>query len=257
MPEVFNNLDSGLVRGLQPGGKVDVRNLPKVFTRDAETEPPEYFTEYALARMLRTIDRIGVWLADQTRYVEEYNTSAEETAPNETFISVVADYEPASEMITEVLVTGPVNQAFTLTLGDRLLSLSTDATGKCLLSPTSFKLGPTAKRTVTSVPPPANPVPSQPAVPATGVAQQNLNAFPVQVVISPNGATITNVSVNGITVGTAAGTYAVPAFGAISIAYSVATPTWVWSNANPAPVTGAGNWFLHLSGHAMTSRRTA
>jgi hypothetical protein len=71
---------------------------------------------------------------------------------------------------------------------------------------------------------------SQPAVPATGVAQQNVNSVPVQVVISPNGATITNVSVNGITVGTAAGTYTVPAYGSISIAYSVATPTWVWSS---------------------------
>lgn len=70
---------------------------------------------------------------------------------------------------------------------------------------------------------------SQPAVPATGVAQQNTNQFPVQVVISPNGATITNVSVNGVTVGTAAGTYTVPANGSISIAYSVATPTWVWT----------------------------
>ena len=73
---------------------------------------------------------------------------------------------------------------------------------------------------------------SQPAVPATGVAQQNTNQFPVQVVISPNGATITNVSVNGVTVGTAAGTYTVPANGSISIAYSVATPTWVWTGLN-------------------------
>lgn len=77
------------------------------------------------------------------------------------------------------------------------------------------------------------PTPSQPGVPATGVAQQNTNSYPVQVVISANGATITNVSVNGITVGTAAGTYDVPAYGAISIAYSVATPTWVWSNLTP------------------------
>lgn len=79
----------------------------------------------------------------------------------------------------------------------------------------------------------ANPTPSQPAVPATGVAQQNNNNYPVQVVISANGATITNVSVNGVAVGTTAGTYGVPAFGAISIAYSVATPTWVWSYAGP------------------------
>lgn len=81
----------------------------------------------------------------------------------------------------------------------------------------------------------SNPVPSQPAVAATGVAVQNVNGYPVQVVISANGATITNVSVNGVTVGTAAGTYTVPAFGAISIAYTVATPTWVWSYAPGNP----------------------
>lgn len=69
-----------------------------------------------------------------------------------------------------------------------------------------------------------------PAVPATGVAAQNPNAYGVSVVISPNGATITNVSVNGVTVGTAAGTYYVPQYGAISIAYSVASPTWVWTS---------------------------
>jgi hypothetical protein len=83
----------------------------------------------------------------------------------------------------------------------------------------------------------SNPVPSQPTVPATGVAAQNANAYPAQVVIAANGATITNVSVNGVTVGTAAGTYTVPAFGSISIAYTLATPTWVWSYApGNAPV---------------------
>lgn len=68
-----------------------------------------------------------------------------------------------------------------------------------------------------------------PAVPATGVAAQNTTGFPVQVVISANGATISNVSVNGTTVGTAAGTYVVPAYGAISVAYTVAIPTWAWT----------------------------
>lgn len=80
------------------------------------------------------------------------------------------------------------------------------------------------------------PAISQPAVPASGVAQQNLNNAPVTVVISPNGATITNVTVNGVTVGTGAGTYIVPPAGTISIAYTVATPTWVWS-LTPAPIT--------------------
>jgi hypothetical protein len=85
----------------------------------------------------------------------------------------------------------------------------------------------------------SSPAAIQPAVPATGVAVQNTNQFPVQVVISPNGATITNVTVNGLTVGTTAGTYTVPANGTISIAYTVATPTWVWTNTTvitPAPV---------------------
>ena len=52
----------------------------------------------------------------------------------------------------------------------------------------------------------SNAIPAQPAVPATGVAQQNPGSYPVQVVISPNGATITAVTVNGIQVGSAAGT---------------------------------------------------
>lgn len=79
-------------------------------------------------------------------------------------------------------------------------------------------------------------------VPATGVAWQNPYAVTTQVVISANGATITNVSVNGITVGTAAGTYYVPAYGAISVAYSVATPTWVWTGINiPSTTTSLLN----------------
>jgi hypothetical protein len=79
-----------------------------------------------------------------------------------------------------------------------------------------------------------------PSVPATGVAAQNVNAFPVTVVIGANGATITNVVVNGVSVGTAAGTYVVPAFGSISISYTVATPTWTW--------TGIGNGTAAPSG---------
>jgi hypothetical protein len=70
-----------------------------------------------------------------------------------------------------------------------------------------------------------------PATPATGNAIQNPFPYPVQVVIGANGATITNVSVNGITVGVAAGTYYIPAYGALSIAYTVAIPTMVWTNA--------------------------
>jgi hypothetical protein len=110
---------------------------------------------------------------------------------------------------------------------------------------------------------PANPVPTTPnsgSVLASGVAQQNTNTYPVSVVIGANGATITNVSVNGITVGTAAGTYTVPAFGAISVTYTVATPTWVWSNASGTPATipnvvtlqlGRRLWNFSVSGSGL------
>lgn len=77
-----------------------------------------------------------------------------------------------------------------------------------------------------------------PGVPATGVNVQNPNPYAVQVVINAAGAAITNVSVNGVTMGVAAGTYYVPAFGAISVAYTLGPPTWLWTN--PAPVAATG-----------------
>jgi len=83
-----------------------------------------------------------------------------------------------------------------------------------------------------------NPTPSQPAVPASTVAQQNTNSYPVQVVVS--GGTATATYVNGVLVGAGDGTFVVPAYGSISITYSVA-PTWVWSNASPL-TTGATPW---------------
>lgn len=76
---------------------------------------------------------------------------------------------------------------------------------------------------------------STPAVPASTVAKQNPYNFPVQVVITAG--TITAVVVNGVTVGTAAGTYYVPAFGSISTTNSVA-PTWAWTDATGAGGTG-------------------
>jgi hypothetical protein len=93
--------------------------------------------------------------------------------------------------------------------------------------------------------------PSQPAVPATTVTQQNTNPYTVSVAISANGATITSVNVNGTQVGTTAGTYLVPSLGTISITYTVATPTWVWSNAktlSPAPGGGISSLGSHPTG---------
>lgn len=65
-----------------------------------------------------------------------------------------------------------------------------------------------------------------PAVPATNITVLNTNPNAVSVVIS--GGTLTAVKVNGVTVGTVAGTYIVPAGQTIAITYTVA-PTWVWT----------------------------
>lgn len=93
----------------------------------------------------------------------------------------------------------------------------------------------------------AGPVPSQPAVPASTVAAQNVNAYPVQVVISGGTATVT--SVNGIVVGAGDGTFTVPAYGSIAVTYSVA-PTWVWSNASG---TAAPTVALFMGENATTA----
>jgi hypothetical protein len=65
-----------------------------------------------------------------------------------------------------------------------------------------------------------------PAVPASTTPVTNTSALPATVVVSAG--TLTNVSVNGATVGTGDGTYTVPPGGTIAITYSVA-PTWTWT----------------------------
>jgi hypothetical protein len=71
-----------------------------------------------------------------------------------------------------------------------------------------------------------SPAASTPSVPASTVAQANQYANAVLVTIT--GGTMTNVSVNGSTVGTGAGTYVLPALGSITMTYTVA-PTWAWT----------------------------
>lgn len=90
----------------------------------------------------------------------------------------------------------------------------------------------------------AAPAVAAPAVPATGVTATNTTGTVVAAAISANGATITNVSVNGATAGTTAGTYLVPVGGTISIAYTVATPTWTWALPQTSASVSAGGTAL-------------
>lgn len=65
-----------------------------------------------------------------------------------------------------------------------------------------------------------------PAVPASNTPVTNTSPLPATVVISAG--TLTNVLVNGVSVGTGDGTYTVPSGATIAITYSVA-PTWTWT----------------------------
>jgi len=65
-----------------------------------------------------------------------------------------------------------------------------------------------------------------PAVPASNVTATNTSPLPATVVVS--GGTVSNVKVNGVSVGTGDGTYTVPSGATIAITYSAA-PTWTWT----------------------------
>jgi len=65
-----------------------------------------------------------------------------------------------------------------------------------------------------------------PSVPASGAPVKNTSSIPVTVVIT--GGTMTAVVINGVTVGSGAGTYTLPAGQSITLTYTVA-PTWTWT----------------------------
>lgn len=65
-----------------------------------------------------------------------------------------------------------------------------------------------------------------PGVPGSGTPVVNTSPLPATVVVSSG--TVTNVVVNGVSVGTGDGTYTVPAGQPITLTYSVA-PTWTWT----------------------------
>jgi hypothetical protein len=65
-----------------------------------------------------------------------------------------------------------------------------------------------------------------PAVPASGTPATNTSPVAATVVVS--GGTVSNVVVNGVSVGTGDGTYTVPSGQSITLTYSAA-PTWTWT----------------------------
>lgn len=87
---------------------------------------------------------------------------------------------------------------------------------------------------------------TSPSVPASGTPAVNTSSLPATVVVT--GGTVSNVVVNGISVGTGDGTYTVPPGQSVTLTYSAA-PTWTW-----ALQTAAGaQAYLQVTGFAGTS----
>ena len=259
------------------GATLSVRNLPSpVVQPGGEREPPPHYLEWLNTRMLRAQTGIARYFADLSRSVEEYAGESMELPTGETTLTVIPDYEPAPECITSVLVTGPANTPFTLELGDRLMTLVTNASGFCLLAPVFIKLKPISKRLLT-----AGSV-SSTTVNDVGNTGAIVAATAGNITI-PAGSLTTGFSVSLSTVGTAsmtvtisnvAGgpfTYNIPAGQSLlSITFpqplqgTGATPTLSWTataaavgNANLfgtfAIVTPSapGSWMLQMSGYAL------
>jgi hypothetical protein len=97
---------------------------------------------------------------------------------------------------------------------------------------------------------------TSPGVPTSTTPLVSAYNFPVFVTIV--GGTMTNVTVNGSTVGTGAGTYTVPALGTITLTYSVA-PTWTWCSlgtehqALKTPISNADVIASYFRGTALGS----
>jgi hypothetical protein len=93
-----------------------------------------------------------------------------------------------------------------------------------------------------------------PGVPASTTPLVSTLNQPVQVTIT--GGTMTNVVINGVSVGAGAGTYTLPALGTITLTYSVA-PTWNWVSLGVAHQAFTTGWASVGDDSAMYFRGTA
>jgi hypothetical protein len=270
-----------------PGSSLPVRNSPRSFVPDQEVQPPKHFLEWAQARLLRHADRLVAFANDYMRLVEEYQGESTESPEGATSLSVIADYSPASELITEVLVCGPPQTPFTLQLGSRYLTLTTNQQGVLLLSPVSFKLKPddqrilTAPSTDTNVSQNNSGTLTSPGANANIAIISGLNpnqVYTVYATIGLSGTTADgtdnhNVRITGVvstTLGNISGVglqtfgpfQVLPTAGGSLILQTVAagsagsiyTGGIFIQSLTPAYSDSAANWFLHLSGRVISNR---
>lgn len=135
---------------LQQGSVLPVRNYPKTETKDVPFTEPEKYMLVAIDHLRRSMRRLAMQVDDRTRPVDEYQTQSTDSPIGLTTIETQPQFDQIAERIESILVVGPPNTAFTLQIGDRFLTMTTDAIGKALLAPVSMLLQRNDRRVITS-----------------------------------------------------------------------------------------------------------
>lgn len=129
---------------------ISPRVAEPVSVPDLESEPPQKFHLIALMRIERQLQAIARRIASSVRVVDEYSIVGAYLGDSDTSVEVQPEYDTMPELITAVLVTGPVSTTFTLQLGNRNWNLATTANGFCLISPIGILLTRNDRRILTS-----------------------------------------------------------------------------------------------------------
>lgn len=138
---------------IQSGARIDPRMAEPVTVPDIEMEPGQKYHLVALARIERVLETIARKLVSQSKYVDEYQIVGGYSAISTATVEVMPQFDTMNELITSILVTGPVSTAFTLQVGDRNWGLTTDARGLAVIAPVVIMLGRNDRRILTSVTP--------------------------------------------------------------------------------------------------------
>lgn len=124
---------------------------PKPLDRTVADRPDEESSAYLrqeMAQLRKVIGDIAYLIQSRTTEVDEKNSAT--LSATLTNFSVQAEYQ--SEIIECVIVTGPVNSAFTLQLGSaaRIWNLNTGPNGFCIMQPLKIRMEELDQRILTS-----------------------------------------------------------------------------------------------------------
>jgi hypothetical protein len=135
---------------IAPGGVVPVRRAPTTEVVNAEMSPVENYMVIAVSRIQKLLAGLARQLQDLTKPVDEYSIVSSYTPAGESVLEVLPTFDTINEKIESIFITGPPTTAFTLQLGDRTWTLTTDVSGKVIIAPVGIMLSRNDRRILTS-----------------------------------------------------------------------------------------------------------